>query len=154
MDIRNPSRPSNVAVGKSEPSDLDKDAIKVFTLAYADAASMVKVLSDILDDTKTPGRTNLRMTVDERNNNIIARGDLKTIQIAEVLLMRLDGVSIRGSSGKPSVPPSPYGTTSSKPIEQKPLSFRTAKITCGDIAATISATGTIEPEEVVDVTRK
>ncbi len=33
----------------------------------------------------------------------------------------------------------------------KPATFRTVPITRGDIAATITATGTIEPEEVVDV---
>ena len=32
-----------------------------------------------------------------------------------------------------------------------PLSYRTATITRGNVAATISASGTIEPVEVVDV---
>ena len=31
------------------------------------------------------------------------------------------------------------------------MSFRTAVVKRGDVAATISASGTIEPEEVVDV---
>ena len=86
-----------------------------------------------------------------RNNQIIAKGDPETMRIVDALLLRLDGVSTRSSSGKPSVPPSPFSPSSSKPNEQKPLSFRTAKVTRGDIAATISATGTIEPEVVVDV---
>lgn len=34
---------------------------------------------------------------------------------------------------------------------QAPVSYRTAPVTRGDLVATISATGTVEPEEVVDV---
>ncbi|QOV88503.1 efflux RND transporter periplasmic adaptor subunit [Humisphaera borealis] len=34
---------------------------------------------------------------------------------------------------------------------EAPVEFRTAKVKRGDLAATISATGTVEPEEVVDV---
>ena len=33
----------------------------------------------------------------------------------------------------------------------KNISFRTAEVTRGDILSTISATGTVEPEELVDV---
>jgi HlyD family secretion protein len=35
--------------------------------------------------------------------------------------------------------------------KEEPASFRTASVTRGDLAATINATGTVEPEEVVDV---
>ena len=37
------------------------------------------------------------------------------------------------------------------PTSAKPTTFRTATVTRGDIAATIGATGTIEPEEICDV---
>src|SRR5437016_2194412 len=34
---------------------------------------------------------------------------------------------------------------------QRPATFRTTSLRCGDLALRINATGTIEPEEVVDV---
>ena len=36
----------------------------------------------------------------------------------------------------------------------KKVSFRTTEVTRGDILATISATGTVEPEELVDVAHR
>jgi len=36
-------------------------------------------------------------------------------------------------------------------VNGQPVSYRTAKVTRGDIVVSISATGTVEPEEVVDV---
>ena len=35
--------------------------------------------------------------------------------------------------------------------DSRPMTFRTAKVERGDLLATVSASGTIEPEEVVDV---
>jgi HlyD family secretion protein len=94
------------------------DQIKVFTLAYADATAMVKLLTEILDGSQTPGRTNLRLSVDTRNNHIIAKGDPDTLSIAEAILLRLDGADTRTRMPPPALPPS--GLIPAKPGEQKP----------------------------------
>ena len=69
------------------------------------------------------------------------------MRIVEALLLRLDQEDLR----KPHNASSPSGTAPSFAAEQKPLSYRTAKITRGDITSTVLAAGTIEPEETVDV---
>ncbi len=42
-------------------------------------------------------------------------------------------------------------TSAEEPAGGKPHVFRTAAVTRGDLALTVNATGTVEPEEVVDV---
>ncbi len=114
-----------------------KQQIKAFTIVYGDAASLIVTLARVL-----PDNTSVRLSSDSRTNTIIAAGDPESLSIVEAILMRLDkaeSVSKPNASEKPSVTPA------------KPHAFRTAPITRGDITATISATGTIEPEEVVDV---
>jgi type II secretory pathway component GspD/PulD (secretin) len=59
--------------------------IKVFSIMNADALSMAEVIDGIID------RENLRISVDERTNSIIARSDKQeTLDMMEAILLRLD----------------------------------------------------------------
>jgi RND family efflux transporter MFP subunit len=114
--------------------------IKVFSLAYGDAESLGLAIQQILPTedaaalAKALGKEKLahplKLSVDARTNHLIASGDPEVLAAVEALLQRLD-VPNRKSTEK--------------------VSFRTAKITRGDVSSVVNATGTVEPEEVVDV---
>ena len=86
-----------------QPPDASAE-LKVFTIANGDAVSLADMLQELFGDTQQQGGGggnndeeifNLRVSVDERTNSIIAAGTSADLLVVEAVLLRLDSDDVR-----------------------------------------------------------
>jgi type II secretory pathway component GspD/PulD (secretin) len=87
------------------------DDVRIFSLKHADAASMAKMLKQLLQG---PDAKNLSIAVDERTNSVVVRGGGEHLEVIEAIISRLEEKSAK--AGKTDEKPRAKETDKAKAV--------------------------------------